>query len=538
MSMHLLEARSLTAVTPDGRTLFSDLNLVLESGVVALVGRNGCGKSTLARILVGRQNPDAGQVVYYTQVGFLPQEVCIGSGDRIADALGCGEPVAALYRIGAGSVAPSDFDAVGERWDLAERISEWLVRFGLGNLSLDAPANSCSGGELTRLGLIRLLLEKPGLLILDEPSNHLDHEGLLHLLDFLEAWPGGVLLITHHRQLLEHCERIFELSSLGLRSYPGPWQAFHQLKQQELSTAQARYDQARSVSLRAKQQRQKAIERQHRRQQQGARARRGANQAKVLLDFSQQGSEATDARLRNQHGRHVKESRERERIAREQLESITPVDLPVVAVALPQGKRVFRLQGVTVRRGTRTLLDDFELDLNGPQRLAVTGRNGSGKSTLLHILNGTQCPDEGVVEVHETPRLLDQHQTLLDDRQSALENFRRLAPGLSESEYRTRLAVLRLRGDKALRPTGQLSGGERLKVGLACLLLGPNPPRLLLLDEPTNHQDLESIAALEEGLRQYSGALVVVSHDEEFLEHIGITLVLNLNEGVPCVRQR
>jgi ATPase subunit of ABC transporter with duplicated ATPase domains len=534
MALPLLEAHGLTAVTADGVILFSDLDFVLDRGVVGLVGRNGCGKSTLARILAGTQRPAAGSVQRHGRIGFLPQEVRPAPGARLIDLLGLSREWSALQRIQAGSCAQEDFDAVGGQWGLEAAMERWLCRFGLGHLAWDAPADRCSGGELTRLGLIGLLLKGPDLLILDEPSNHLDGRGREQLTQLLGEWPGGALIVTHDRGLLEQAGRILELSSLGLSAYPGPWSTYERLKAGERRAASHRYEVARAEHQGQRKQRQAVLERQQQRQSRGRKGRREANQAKILLDFAAQGSEATAGRIRRQQAGRLEEAAEHERQARMALEASTPVTL-TPAPGVPSPRRVLTLREVTMGFGERVLFAGLSLELSGAQRLAVRGPNGSGKSTLLKLMGGLLQAQSGDVEIAGSVALLDQHQGLLRDGETPLENFRRLAPGLTEAEYRTRLARLGLGADHVRRPTAVLSGGERLKLALACTLLGPQAPSLLLLDEPTNHQDLESVAALEEALRGYGGALVVVSHDRHFLERVGPSHELRLDETPPRV---
>ncbi len=537
MATILLEAHGLSAVTPDGISLFSELDLVLERRVVALVGRNGSGKSTLGRMLTGEQAPDAGVVQRHARTGWLPQEVLTAPGARVRDVLGVARELLALERIRTGQCDQADLDAADGHWDLEARLAAWRTQFGLEHLPLDAAAARCSGGELTRLGLIGLLLRVPELLILDEPSNHLDAMGRKQLLGFLEQWPGGALIITHDRQVLDHVERILELSSLGLGSYPGPWSMYKELKSQEQAAASRRYEVARAERREQGRRRQAALEKQQRRQSQGRKQRRDANQAKLLLDFAEQGSEATAARLRRQHAARVAESTQREHDARKALESVTPVVITVPSANTVRGKTVLSADGVSVRFGGRTLYDNLNFELSAGQRMVVSGANGCGKSVLLKLLTGELQPTRGQIDLRGSVKLLDQHQSLLHATQGALENFRRLAPGFSEAEYRIRLARLGMRGDHVLRPVAVLSGGERLKVALAGVLLGPELPDLLLLDEPTNHQDLQSIMALEAALCDYHGTLVVVSHDQHFLRNIRFTHELCLDVVAPAVVQ-
>jgi ATPase subunit of ABC transporter with duplicated ATPase domains len=179
----------------------------------------------------------------------------------------------------------------------------------------------------------------------------------------------------------------------------------------------------------------------------------------------------------------------------------------------------------------QAIVQGLSFEVRGAERIALAGANGSGKSTLLHVITGALAPFEGEARVHVPFVMLDQQVGLLDPAGTIRDNFRRLNPQADENACRAALARLRFRADAALQPVGTLSGGERLRAALACVLGGAIPPQLLILDEPTNHLDIASLEAVEAGLLAYDGAILVVSHDEAFLARIGITRRLELRSG-------
>uniref|UniRef100_UPI000A7F9E97 ATP-binding cassette domain-containing protein n=1 Tax=Xanthomonas citri TaxID=346 RepID=UPI000A7F9E97 len=208
-------------VLPDGSPLFSDLNIHIDQRATGLVGRNGVGKSVLARLLAGELLPSAGRCVRSGSVHYLPQRVSVATGQRIADLAGVAPLLDALDRIAAGSTAPADFERVGERWTAHAQFAAELERQGLGGRDPHAPAAQLSGGEAMRVALAGAFVSQPDVLILDEPSNHLDGPQRQRLMDRLLAWSGGLLVISHDRGVLEAMQRILDLSAHGLRSYGG-----------------------------------------------------------------------------------------------------------------------------------------------------------------------------------------------------------------------------------------------------------------------------------------------------------------------------
>jgi len=209
--------------------------------------------------------------------------------------------------------------------------------------------------------------------------------------------------------------------------------------------------------------------------------------------------------------------------ARERIEILQPLSVFVPPTGLPASRAVLQIDGVTAGYQDRAVIRDFSLPLTGPERVAITGPNGTGKTTLLKLITGRIQPWAGKVRVTDRYALLDQSVSLLDPALSIRDNFRRLHPRSDENSCRAALARFMFRADAALQPVSTLSGGQMLRAGLACVLGGDAPPELLILDEPTNHLDIDSIEAVEAGLRAYDGALLVVSHDEAFLEAIHMT---------------
>jgi ATPase subunit of ABC transporter with duplicated ATPase domains len=371
-----------------------------------------------------------------------------------------------------------------------------------------------------RVALIGAWLSEADFLILDEPSNHLDRAGRQALIEQLRRWPRGLIVVSHDRQLLASMARIAELSALGLRSW---WRLLVLCQQQSPRPAQC------ARSARAEQARTQAQGAGHARADraagpaQGARrpARQDGNQAKILLDRQKARSETSAGKLRQQQVAAREQLDERVRAAARQVE----IDAPIVFAATPVGagtQRLAELDAVAlpfVPAATR----DISLTLTRQQRVGVIGPNGCGKSTLLKVLAGQLQPLAGTFKVAAACVYLDQRLADLDPALTVLEHMQianRIAP---EADLRTRLAQLGLDTRKIMAPSGALSGGERLKAALACVLYADPAPQLLLLDEPGNHLDLPSLESLESMLRGYQGALIVVSHDDGFMENLGLT---------------
>lgn len=530
----LLSTDQLGHTLPDGRTLFAGLSLGFGRERTGLVGRNGTGKTTLARMLAGEVQPAAGAVVRHGRVAYLPQARDGSTGaagaaamGTVADALGVAPRLRALDRVLAGSTAAADYDVVGDDWDLRERVVADLSRFGLGHLPLDRPMTAVSGGEATRIGLARRVLERPDFLILDEPTNDLDGAGRASLYRFVDEWRAGLLVITHDRALLERVDRIVELSGLGARVYGGGWSLYEARRSAESEAGERELAHARKSLRETERAVQAARERQERRTGRAHRTRHTANLPKILIGYRRDRGEATTRRLGEVGERRIAERRERIQAARARLEVVRRLELKLAETGLPAGRLVAELTNVshTWSGADAPVLADVSLTIVGPERVAITGANGSGKTTLLRILTGDLAPSAGSARLalpRDSVAYLDQRAGLLRPDLSVLDNVRATNPDLDPSAARHLVAQFLFRGEAALPAVGQLSGGERLRAALACTLGASRPPQLLVLDEPTNHLDLDSLRAVEDVVAAYDGALVVVSHDESFLDAIGI----------------
>lgn len=525
MAISHISLEGVSYVLPNGQALFSDLTDIFDTRHTGLVGRNGCGKTILARVLAGQLQPSSGRCVRSGSVYYLEQRVRPDAATTVADLAGARKVLDALQRIEAGSSAQADFDAVGDQWDMALQFHQALALQGLPHLQADTPALELSGGEAMRAALVGAQLSGADFLILDEPSNHLDQGSRTALTAWLAHWPRGLLVISHDRQLLESMDRIVELSALGLRSYGGNYPFYAQAKAQEQQSANTELDRTRLERRRTEQSMREQRERQEKRQQRGARSGKQANQAKILLDRQKERSDHSTGKLHRQHAATQRELAQRVRDAAAQVEGDLRIHLQTPLHAGVSQRHVVALDGVVlplVAPATRHI----DLLVTGQQRIGLQGPNGCGKSTLLQVLAGRIQHQAGVCTVTESLAYLDQRLGTLDAHRPVLEQLQQVSHRLSESELRMRLAQLGLGADRVAVPSGVLSGGERLKAALACILYADVPPQLLLLDEPSNHLDLPALQALETMLSGYQGAMIVASHDQIFLNNLQLTDVL------------
>ncbi|MGY8535473.1 ABC-F family ATP-binding cassette domain-containing protein [Paracidovorax citrulli] len=525
-----LQLRQVQWCPPGGEPLWAEPpTLSLPPGVTGLVGDNGVGKSVLLSIAAGVLQPSSGNVLCTGTLRAVGQHP---PGATLAALAGLDRELEALRRLECGLGSAEDLLLADGRWDWPARWRQALEGAGLGHLPGDADASRLSGGERARVALAGTFFSQAEVLLLDEPTNHLDGEARRWLRQALDGGRGGpraVLVASHDRALLEGADRIAELSPRGLRLYGGGWSAYAARKAAETQAAHEALRQARAQRDGALRELRRQQQAQARRTARGSASRRDANQSPLVLDRMKDQAEAHAGRegVRRQQVRERIEESVREAFARVGPEAA--VALPLPASAIPPGKPVLRLEGAVPPFGPKTPLDGL---WSGPVRIAVTGPNGCGKSSLLRMLAGHLVPVAGRVVCQVRSVWLDQDaRALLPPERSVMEVLALAESPLPTAELRTRLAQLGLDADRVQRPSGSLSGGERVRAALARALWGGAPAQLLLLDEPSNHLDARAVQALQEALSSFTGAMVVVSHDRHFLQALAPQVAWSWEDG-------
>lgn len=514
--MNILSLESISKQFAD-RPLLDQVSLGIEAGErIGVVGVNGSGKTTLLRIVAGAEPPDAGRISMARglRVAYLPQNPQLDPQLTALEQIFRGDtPEMQLLRAyehaaAALAAAPHDrrlqdalaglvaqIDAAGA-WDLEHDARTTLGRLGI--VDLDTPAGALSGGQRKRVAMAATLLSPADLLILDEPTNHIDIDTVAWLEGFLMRSTAALLLVTHDRYFLDRVVgRIVEIERAQLFTYPANYSHFLELKA-------ARAEQQASGEAR----RQTILRKELAWLRRGAQARTTKQQARIDRIAGMQAA-TPDA---------------------------PPATLEISVAARRIGKRVIELRGVAKRFGQRTLVRNLDLSLGPRDRLGIIGPNGSGKTTLLNMIAGRLPPDAGTVVIGDTVHLAyyDQESAELDESLRVIDYIKDAAELVRTGEGALISAAQML--DRFLfappthyTPIAKLSGGERRRLYLLRKLVAA--PNVLLLDEPTNDLDIQTLAVLEDYLDDFAGALVVVSHDRYFLDRTAERLLVFAGDG-------
>jgi ATPase subunit of ABC transporter with duplicated ATPase domains len=509
-------------VRAGAQVLLTDASLQIARGdKVGLVGRNGAGKTTLTRILAGEGQPFSGKVSRTGPVGYLPQDPGAAepteiARDRILAARGLDQIMAGLrnaekeitstdadtHERGMAKYARLETEFLAHGGYAAEsEAASMAASLGLPSRALDQPLGTLSGGQRRRVELARILFSDAETLLLDEPTNHLDADSVVWLRDFLRTFRGGLVVISHDVALLDQTvNKVFHLDATRaqLDVYSLGWKAY--LQQRE------------------------ADERRRRRER--ANAEKKATALKAQADrMRYKATKATAAQNMDRRAERLLAGLEEERRA----DKVAKLRFPDPA---PCGRTPLRAAGLSKSYGSLEVFTDVDLAVDRGSRIVVLGLNGAGKTTLLRLLSGLEPPDTGTVEPGHGLQVgyyAQEHETL-DQTRSVLANLRSKAPDLPETEARRVLGSFLFSGDAVDKPAGVLSGGEKTRLALACLVV--SSANVLLLDEPTNNLDPASRGEVLSALHTFAGAIVLVTHDEGAVSALDPERVILLPDGV------
>jgi ATPase subunit of ABC transporter with duplicated ATPase domains len=504
------------------RLLLEDASFRVDSGDrIGLVGRNGAGKTTLTKVLAGEGQPAAGTVTRTGAVGYLPQDPRTGdleilARDRILSARGLDTIVrdraAAEVRMGSDDEKVRDkamrkyarleveFEAQGGYASESEAASI-ASALGLEERILSQPLRTLSGGQRRRVELSRILFSGNETLLLDEPTNHLDADSIVWLREYLRAYKGGLIIISHDAEMLDAVvNKVYHLDAnrSALDVYNVGWKTY--LQQRETD------------------------EKRRRRELQNAQKKAGA----LLAQADKMRAKATKAVAAQNMAKRAERllaGVEGERVQ----DKVAKLRFPKPAAC---GRTPLRASGLSRSYGSLEVFTDVDLAIDRGSRVVVLGLNGAGKTTLLRMLAGVDAPDTGEVEPGHGLRLgyyAQEHENL-DVGRTVLENMKSSAPDLGETEVRKVLGSFLFSGDDVLKPAGVLSGGEKTRLSLAMLVV--SAANVLLLDEPTNNLDPASREEILGALKTYEGAVVLVTHDEGAVEALEPERILLLPDGV------
>lgn len=512
--------------------LFSDINLTVNNHEkTALIGNNGVGKSTLLKIIAGELQPTYGQIIVENEPYYVPQIFGQFNHLNIAQALLIEDKLNALKEILNGNTSEENFNLLNDDWTIEDRCKEALNYWQLDDLDLSQKMETLSGGQKTKVFLAGISIHQPELVLLDEPSNHLDVSGRQLLYDFIQATKGSLIVVSHDRKLLNLLDTVCELSKQGIKVYGGNYDFYKEQKQIENNALNQDIQSKEKALRKAKEKERETIERQ---QKLDTRAQKGLGKAglpKIVSNTWKNSAERSTAKIASVHSEKIGGISQDLQELRSALPDIDKMKFGFGNSALHKGKILFTAKDINFAYNTQPLWkDNLNFQITSGERIALKGQNGSGKTTLIKLILGDIEPQTGTIYRADNKAVyIDQDYSLLDNKLKVYEQAQQFnGSSLQEHEIKIRLNRFLFTKDDWDKSCSALSGGERMRLLLCCLTINSKSPDIIIFDEPTNNLDIQNVEILTAAINEYQETLIVVSHDETFLEQINIERTIEL----------
>lgn len=557
-----ISIQQISYIHPDKEVLFSDLNFAISKGQkLGLVGNNGCGKSTLLQIIAGQLSPSSGVIVRPDDLYYIPQHFGQYDSLTIAQALRIERKQQALHAILSGDASNENFVVLDDDWNIEERSIAALDLWGLGQFTLSYPMNLLSGGEKTRVFLAGMDIHRPPVILMDEPTNHLDSSGRQRLYDWVEKCRSTLLIVSHDRTLLNLLPEICELEKHQINYYGGNYEFYKEQKTLMQEALQQRIEEKEKALRIAHKVARETAERRDKQNVRGEKNHIKKGVPRIVLNALQGKSEKSTSKLNSTHQKKAEKLTDERNQLRSSLSPTATLKTDFNSSSLHTGKILVTAKEINfgyhpnsinshIQMNNEANLADtgnhpspdsndiqdnsdfkqqlwqtpISFQLKSRDRLRIEGANGSGKTTLLKLITGQLRPQEGnLTRMEFTYVYLNQEYSIIDNRNSILEQaYAFNNRNLPEHEIKTILNRYLFPASEWDKSCRKLSGGEKMRLAFCCLMISNNTPDMFILDEPTNNLDIQSIEIITATIKNYTGTVIVISHDDYFIQEIGI----------------
>lgn len=557
-----ISIQQISYIHPDKEVLFSDLNFAISKGQkLGLVGNNGCGKSTLLQIIAGQLSPSSGVIVRPDDLYYIPQHFGQYDSLTIAQALRIERKQQALHAILSGDASNENFVVLDDDWNIEERSIAALDLWELGQFTLSYPMNLLSGGEKTRVFLAGMDIHRPPVILMDEPTNHLDSSGRQRLYDWVEKCRSTLLIVSHDRTLLNLLPEICELEKHQINYYGGNYEFYKEQKTLMQEALQQRIEEKEKALRIAHKVARETAERRDKQNVRGEKNHIKKGVPRIVLNALQGKSEKSTSKLNSTHQEKAEKLRDERNQLRSSLSPTATLKTDFNSSSLHTGKILVTAKEINfgyhpnsinshIQMNNEANLADtgnhpspdsndiqdnsdfkqqlwqtpISFQLKSGDRLRIEGANGSGKTTLLKLITGQFQPQEGnLTRMEFTYVYLNQEYSIIDNRNSILEQtYAFNNRNLPEHEIKTILNRYLFPASEWDKSCRKLSGGEKMRLAFCCLMISNNTPDMFILDEPTNNLDIQSIEIITATIKNYTGTVIVISHDDYFIQEIGI----------------
>jgi ATPase subunit of ABC transporter with duplicated ATPase domains len=505
--------------------LFDSISFTLNNqDKIALIGNNGVGKSTLLKIIAGELEPSNGELRVSSEPYYIPQIFGQYNHFTIGEALRV-HKLNALKEILDGNVTEENLTVLNDDWTIEERCNNALKYWQLSDLDLTQKMETLSGGQKTKVFLAGIAIHEPELVLLDEPSNHLDYAARELLYSFIGTTNSSLIVVSHDRKLLNLLNTVYELSKRGISMYGGNYNFYTEQKEIENTALNQDLHSKEKALRKAREKERETIERQQKLDARGKKKQEKSGVARIMMNTLRNNAENSSSKLKSVHVEKIDGIAKELRELRSALPDIDQMKFGFDNSDLHKGKILFKANAINYSYNKQLLWQkDLNIEIISGERIAIKGTNGSGKTTLIKIILGKLQPKSGTVYIAQNKTVyIDQDYSLLNNDLKVYDQAQQFnTSGLEEYEIKMRLNRFLFHKEYWDKPCHALSGGEKMRLMLCCLTIHNESPDIIILDEPTNNLDIQNIEILTSAINEYQGTLIVVSHDESFLEEINI----------------
>ncbi|MFH6996409.1 ABC-F family ATP-binding cassette domain-containing protein [Flavobacterium sp. FlaQc-57] len=516
----------------NGDLLFDNISFTINNHEkIALIGNNGVGKSTLLKIIASELKPSGGELRTSSEPYYIPQIFGQFNHLTIAEALRVDEKFKALKEILNGNVTEENLNILNDDWTIEDRCNDALNYWQLSDLDLTQKIETLSGGQKTKVFLAGILIHNPELVLLDEPSNHLDIPTRELLYSFITTTTNSLIIVSHDRKLLNILNKVYELSKSGIAVYGGNYDFYTEQKQIESNALNQDLQSKEKALRKAKEKERETLERQQKLDARGKKKQEKAGVARIMMNTLRNNAENSSSKLKSIHVEKIDGISKELRELRSALPDIDQMKFGFDNSVLHTGKILFRANDINYGFNDQFLWkENLNIEITSGERIVLKGLNGSGKTTLIKIILGELEPKQGIVfRARNKSVYIDQDYSLIKNQLKVYEQAQQFnTSALEEHDIKMRLNRFLFNRDYWDKFCSSLSGGERMRLILCCLTINNESPDIIILDEPTNNLDIQNIEILTAAINEYKGTLIVVSHDESFLEQINIERSIQL----------
>lgn len=522
----MLILQDITYIHPNRDLLFDELNLVVNNqDKIALIGNNGAGKSTLLKILAGNLHPSNGVVKTGSRPYYVPQLFGQFNDHSVANALQIEDKLKALKEILDGNVTDENLTLLDDDWAIEERCEEAFMHWKLDGLDLTQKLETLSGGQKTKVFLAGINIHRPGIVLLDEPSNHLDTLSRGILYNYIRSTSNTLMVVSHDRTLLNLLNTVYELGKHGITVYGGNYDFYAEQKTLQSNALNQDLKNKEKALRKAKETERESLERQQKLDARGKKKQEKAGLPTISMKTFKNNAEKSTSRTKDVHAEKVGAISQELSQLRSVLPDIDKMKMDFDNSVLHKGKVLIAANEINFGYDGRQLWTPaLNFQIKSGERIAIKGLNGSGKTTLIKMILGELEPQSGTIDRAGVKAIyIDQDYSLIKDKLNVYEQAQEFNSGqLQEHEIKIRLNRFLFTKPYWDKPCRALSGGEKMRLMLCSLTISNQAPDLIVLDEPTNNLDIQNIEILTAAINEYQGTLLVVSHDEYFLKQIDV----------------